>query len=245
MAGRNPPWIKDELILALDLYFKVNPGHLSRQSPEVIELSDTLNRLPLQLDRSDTSRFRNPNGVYMKLCNFLRFDPDYRGSGLTHGGKLETQVWDEFYHDRDKLGNLAQGIRAITLDQRSSLRQEALVTDEDLEASEGRVLSRLHSIRERSQILVRKKKDLVMQRMGKLECEVCQFSYPDKYGPLGDGFMECHHLVPISQLRPAQTTKLSDLALVCADCHRMLHRGRGGMSLGGLRMMVQKHRRNL
>jgi len=32
----------------------------------------------------------------MKLSNFLRFDDSYAGSGLTHGGKLEEEVWNEF-----------------------------------------------------------------------------------------------------------------------------------------------------
>jgi len=92
--AKNPPWTRDELILALDLYFRHNPLHISKTHPEVIALSDLLNALPIFEERPDEEHFRNENGVYMKLCNFLRLDPDYEGAGLTRGGRLEEEVWD-------------------------------------------------------------------------------------------------------------------------------------------------------
>ena len=110
MAPRNPPWQRDELILALDLYFRHNPSHISSSHPEVIELSHTLNSLPIHRDKPDGVRFRNPNGVYMKMCNYLRLDPSYQGKGLERGGKLEEEIWLEFADDRELLRKVAQGI---------------------------------------------------------------------------------------------------------------------------------------
>ena len=92
MAPRNPPWTRDELILTLDMYFQQGPSHISASHPTVTSLSESLNRLPVHSVRPDAERFRNANGVYMKLSNFLRFDDSYAGSGLTHGGKLEEEV---------------------------------------------------------------------------------------------------------------------------------------------------------
>src|SRR5262249_61545435 len=89
MARRNPPWQRDELILALDLYFRHRPDTITKAHPEVLALSELLNALPIHPDRPDPARFRNVNGTYMKLCNFLAHDPDYRGKGLEAGGKLE------------------------------------------------------------------------------------------------------------------------------------------------------------
>ena len=77
--ARNPKWSRDELILALELYFRVNPLHTSEKNTEIIKLSDTLNELPIHPQSKHGEKFRNPAGVYMKLCNFLRFDPN---SGL-------------------------------------------------------------------------------------------------------------------------------------------------------------------
>ena len=81
MALRSPAWTRDELILALDLYFKHPPSHISKDHPEVRKLSDLLNSLPIHKDRPDALRFRNENGVYTKLCNFFSLDPEYTGKG--------------------------------------------------------------------------------------------------------------------------------------------------------------------
>ena len=74
-------WTRDELILALDLYTREPSARGSKNHPGVIELSHLLNRLPLHPQSEREEYFRNPNGVGMKLSNFLRFDPD-RGGGL-------------------------------------------------------------------------------------------------------------------------------------------------------------------
>jgi 5-methylcytosine-specific restriction protein A len=79
MARRNPPWQRDELILALDLYFRHRPDTINKKHPEVAELSEILNALPIHPDRPDAARF------YMKLCNFLALDPAYQGLGLGAG----------------------------------------------------------------------------------------------------------------------------------------------------------------
>lgn len=99
---RNPPWSRDELILALDLYFRHRPDRIGKTHTEVVKLSETLNRLPGRTAHPDGRRFRNPNGVYMKLCNFLRLDPEYHGKGLESGGKLEEDVWAEFAGASDR-----------------------------------------------------------------------------------------------------------------------------------------------
>ena len=71
---RNPNWARDELILALDLYFRVNfPSHTSKSNTEIVQLSELLNALPIHAKSEQQKTFRNPNSVYMKLCNFLRF----------------------------------------------------------------------------------------------------------------------------------------------------------------------------
>jgi len=51
-------------------------------------------------------------------------------------------------------------------------------------------------------------------------------SYSFQSGEIGLGFIEAHHVFPISQLTEETDTKIEDLALVCSNCHRMLHRKR-------------------
>lgn len=52
MAERNPPWERDELILALDLYFQHKPTSISKAHATVVELSNILNQLPIHTDRT-------------------------------------------------------------------------------------------------------------------------------------------------------------------------------------------------
>lgn len=238
MASRNAKWTRDELILALDLYFRHPPSHISQNHPEIIALSRVLNTLPLHETRRETADFRNPNGVYMKLCNFLRLDPAYNGKGLDAGSKLDETVWDEFAQARSRLSDTAH---AIVASAGASVQDSPTPPDDEEDAApEGRILLRTHKVRERNTTLARKKKALVLQQSGVLACTVCGFAFEKQYGPWGDGFIECHHTVPLSQLRPGQVTHLRDLALVCANCHRMLHRGGEVLTIEVLRGRVRQ-----
>lgn len=219
---RNPPWKRDELILALDLYFRHPPKTISQSHPEIIALSEVLNCLPIHAERPDQAKFRNPNGVYMKLCNFLRLDPSYKGKGLESGGKLEEIIWLEFSGDREELSNLATLIKS-SISIKSSLI--GIETEEE-NFPEGKIVFREHRRRERSSKLVKKAKQARKAKEGYLSCEICTFDYQKFYGELGEDYIECHHTKPVSQLRPDDTTSIKDLALVCANCHRMLHRKR-------------------
>lgn len=78
-----------------------------------------------------------------------------------------------------------------------------------------------------------------MVQHGRLLCEMCGFVYAEYYGELGDGFIECYYTLPPSQMRPGQTTQLVDLALVCANCHRMTHRGGELLTIMALRERLQ------
>ena len=69
---RNPKWHRDEIMLALELYFRIEPGQIHARNPEIIELSEVLNSLPIHKDRPDEVKFRNPNGVGLKLSNLQR-----------------------------------------------------------------------------------------------------------------------------------------------------------------------------
>lgn len=90
--------------------------------------------------------------------------------------------------------------------------------EQDFESKEGKELFRKHRIRERdSSLTYRKKQDAL--KSGNLKCEVCSFSFQNIYD---QDYIECHHKIPI--YKGERITKLEDLALVCSNCHRMLHR---------------------
>lgn len=72
-----------------------------------------------------------------------------------------------------------------------------------------------------------------------LDCMVCGFNFAEAYGVYGAGFAEVHHMVPLSETGPTETDPTTDLSVVCANCHRMLHRKRGEcLTLEALRRML-------
>lgn len=92
-----------------------------------------------------------------------------------------------------------------------------------------------HLIRERNRALIERKKYAVLKSTGCLACEVCGFDFRDHYGNLGDGFCEVHHRVPLSAAILEVQTNLEDLAVVCSNCHRMIHRGGEVRELSAIR----------
>lgn len=235
---RNPKWHRDEIILALNLYFKLEPGQIHARNPEIIELSEILNKLPIHEERPDEVKFRNPNGVGLKLSNFLAIDPDYPGKGMESYSKLDKEVFDEFYSDRHGLKQIAETIKQTVLDSDLRLKLYKIENDEDEESfsvREGKVIYKLHKYIERNNKINKKKKEIYFKKNGKLDCEVCGFDFKVVYGDIGIGFIECHHRKPLFELNEETETTLDDLALVCANCHRMLHSDLDTLSIESLK----------
>ena len=108
---------------------------------------------------------------------------------------------------------------------------------------EGRERFRVHRYLERDGTISRKAKAKRLAETGKLECEVCGLDFADKYGARGEGFIESHHKMPVSKLTGKEKTRISDLALVCSNCHRMLHRGSQQLEINELKSVVDQQRR--
>jgi 5-methylcytosine-specific restriction enzyme A len=240
MATRNPKWSRDELIVTLDFYLRHNPSIPDNKSSEISELSDFLNRLQVKLGGETSDKFRNPNGVYMKLMNFRRFDPSYEGKGLERGGKDEEVVWNLYSSNPNQLRELTESIKSLVLSGDPLPPVEIMGGDDEEEGEEGQILTRTHRYRERNTKLVKRKKEKVLKEIGTLACEVCGFDFSGTYGERGEGFIECHHTKPVSDLRDGGTTNIADLALVCSNCHRIIHRRRPWLSVEGVKNLLSK-----
>lgn len=234
----NADWSWDEHVLALQLYMGNPTSPPGKASKEVLALSALLNRLGERMGVARTEKFRNANGVYMKLMNFRRLDPSFQAigkAGLSQGAKGEQAVWDRYKDDPDGLELAANAIRLAIEDQTVSLTPEP----DDYEAEEGALILKLHRSRERDRKLIEKKKATTLALSGHLSCEVCGFDFSERYGDLGSGYIEAHHRRPVSTLVSGKKTHLADLALVCANCHRMLHRKKAHFSVETLKEFLR------
>ena len=85
-------WTREELIIAFNLYCKIPFGKIHIHNPEIISLAKVLGR--------------TPSAVSWKLANLASLDPSLKKRnivGASHGGKMDTEVWDEFNGDWDRL----------------------------------------------------------------------------------------------------------------------------------------------
>lgn len=102
-------------------------------------------------------------------------------------------------------------------------------------AQEGQPVIAQHVRRERNRSLRKARIDAAGERP---VCEACGFDFELTYGDRGRGFIECHHLLPLSELDPATPTRLEDLALLCANCHRMVHVSRPWLHIDDLKQLL-------
>lgn len=85
-------WTRDELILALNLYLKLEFGKLHSGNPQIIHLASLLRR--------------TAGSIAMRLNNFASVDPYHqqRGIGGLPGGKKQVEpIWNEFINNKEEL----------------------------------------------------------------------------------------------------------------------------------------------
>ena len=90
MKRRN--WVREELILALNLYLKLPFGKMHSKTPEVIHLANIIDR--------------TPSSIAMRLVNFASVDPYHQKRGIKglSGGKNQVEpIWKEFITNKDDL----------------------------------------------------------------------------------------------------------------------------------------------
>jgi 5-methylcytosine-specific restriction enzyme A len=73
-------------------------------------------------------------------------------------------------------------------------------------------------------------------------CQACDLDFSKRYGAIGEGFIEAHHLKAISSLEEDIAVHYDiaeDFAVLCSNCHRMIHRTGDPSNLTGFRALVQ------
>lgn len=102
---------------------------------------------------------------------------------------------------------------------------EVAASDEERSWIEGNPKIAVHLKRERAAGLARKKKQSFLAENGNLWCERCGNDWTDLFDvDVADACMEVHHTLGVADMQPGHETKLSDLQVLCANCHRVTHR---------------------
>ncbi len=241
---RNPIWSRDELTLALDLYMKTRGNPTAKDDAALEALSAVLNKMQRLSGDGGSDTLRNRNGVYLKVMNFRSSDPTYLDQGkvgMRRGNRLEGVLWAEYQHRLADLASDAATIRQAVLEADEAVVAQ-LPAVESYEGEEGGVVMRLHKRYERDPKLVREKRKAAAAT-GSLACEVCGFDFEATYGRLGAGYIEVHHTKPVHTLVPGTKIALAELAVLCANCHRMAHRKLQPLDVANLRAIITQQNR--
>lgn len=246
VAPKQPKWTREEVMLALELFLRPLPDSLD-YGVAIRELSDVLRQLALHPPEMIHENFRSELSVITKLLKLnetaWQIKSGHSSSDLMYfTGLLDWEIMLEFSEDYGRLKSYTDFWRAYGVVS-ESVFQDTKETSQPLGVEEGRLLLQQHLKRERNTRIVHKKLQNTLSRDGRLICEACGFNFQITYGRLGEGFAECHHIQPLGALLGDESviviTMLDDLAVVCSNCHRMLHRGPALLSIEGLRSIME------
>lgn len=150
------------------------------------------------------------------------------------GGIGQSNIW---YADKPESAELVDRV-LLFIDKDAQVDQ---LPDIDAKASgsEGNPRFVAHLQRERNSTIVKKKKFQVLAESGALRCEFCDFDFEEMYGELGKEFCEVHHLIPLHKADVIVETTLRDLAIVCSNCHRIIHRASPMPTIDELRRLIR------
>ncbi len=232
-------WTRDEIILACALIEPNGWRQLDRTDPRVAELSALLQTHTTYPPEQRGPDFRTPASVLRKMADIATSHPTYPGQA-TNGNRLDREVLQDFLMQPAEMHALAAAIR----DALTSEMPDVLLPDTDIEdpiADEGGVLMRQHLRRERDPKIRRDKITDAKKRGIPIACEVCGFDFAKTYGIRGVDYIECHHRVPLHVSGPTRT-RLKDLALICSNCHRMIHRTKVWLTIDELNDLVHRGR---
>lgn len=151
------------------------------------------------------------------------------------GGIGQSNVW---FADKEESQEIVNRVLALINGEALDLPD----VDQNKSIEEGNPRLVAHLRRERNTAIVKAKKAAVLKATRKLCCEVCGFDYKEFYGELGEGFCEVHHLQPLSKADGKINTELKDLAVICSNCHRIIHRSDPMLSIEKLSKSLRRNR---
>lgn len=238
-------WTREEMILAADVADDLDWKGVNSQNSRVRELSALLRRANFHPPEMRDENFRSPGSVGMKINNLnaWRPKPDQRGLRTS---KSEWPVVESFLVDRFSMKEIAAEIRrGIQADGSSAeaaseaLAETFIKTDPEQAqaAKEGGLRAVVSYRRERDSKLRDVKIASRIAKGAPISCEVCGFNFGQAYGSRGEGYIEVHHVTPL-HVSGVVETSLEDLVLLCANCHRMIHRS-GWITTEKLRQMLR------
>lgn len=188
------------------------------------------NRLaPIEIDIGSGVKVRRTAEQFLKQSSYVPIFIKRGANTWEYVGKFKAVVLTEDklqlfpknqYRRKDAIAVLY--LESEKTDSDGDLLNDPGITGEI--AFEGGVALATHLRRERSRQLTEAKRRAQIAELGRLQCEGCDLTSETLPAKIGEACFEVHHRVPLGTRQAASETRLADLAILCANCHRMIHR---------------------
>jgi 5-methylcytosine-specific restriction protein A len=204
--------VGDELRFAPSRFLGYSHNNLIAHSTSRVDGRDTNKTINLIL-KSNPLPNNNLEKKYIGYCTKLGIKPQLKGGAYG----VSRKYWQLTLQDGD-------------------LRDNKFTE----EFPEGKIVERMHLSRERNFKVVELAKRNFKEQYGKLFCQVCGFDFEAIYGIVGKNFIEGHHTIAVSEMSPGHKTKSNEIAMLCGNCHRMVHKKRPWLTIEQLGNLLKK-----
>ena len=224
---------------------------LLERSPEGLNTSQLIERLTATLhptgDDMEILVGRNDTRFSQKVRNLTSHDTlteqglAIRGTGRNQPFRITDEGRTLYEAHRDSLDVLTgfslddsePALRQIATNNPIEILDDALIR-------EGQLRLRTTEYRTRSRQL-RISAVRHFSRSGYIHCSACEFEFGKAYGSIGRGYVQIHHLKPVSFMRGEAMSMgdaLANVRPLCANCHQMAHRKTPPLKIAYLKSIV-------
>ncbi|MDD3118913.1 MAG: HNH endonuclease [Victivallales bacterium] len=209
-------------------------GHY-KSAPDAIERYGDKDTLPVLVHDFDDEGF---NAAAYSMIEKLGLTRKHPITEKSHSPELAAYL--ESVYDMPSIADQT-GHNAASTDQPDAVTAEAINAPIISEAEEGLKRYREYVVfYQRNQPLINAKKAL---HQNDYRCEVCGFSFKDKYGTAAKECLEVHHINPLAEREGKSITKIEDLILLCQNCHALIHSQRPPLEIDALKEMLSSGER--
>lgn len=185
--ARTDLWTREETILAFNLYFKIPYGTIHGKNPKVRELAELIGR--------------STGSVGRKMQNLASFDPvqQARGiKGLSHGSKLDEEIFHEFVNNWSELAYESE--RILAQKQHISIEEKITIDEYEWQNRSGQDVARSVKTRVGQNFF----RNAVLNNFDS-KCAICGINIPE--------MLRASHIVPWSKDEQARVNPENGLCL--------------------------------
>jgi 5-methylcytosine-specific restriction protein A len=181
------------------------------------------------------------SNINLEIGRYAKRIAKHYDINFTERSKQKFKYWDLFFDDGGVNGNLFLWQLKKPLSQ--ALTQSGIISEqqyaEEIPSKNEKLFEGIsRTIKVNSYERNEKARQACLKHHG-YRCSVCDLSFEEKYGNIGQKFIHVHHILPLKDIRKNyEVNPIKDLRPVCPNCHSMLHKKDPPYSINELKKII-------